>query len=94
MRTFSAIACALLICSLTMPAFAYRPCGGGRCSTITRLAPPVVMRRRGLRARAAGFHCRAPARWGWYLRQKFYHDCSAPLVVVDELGDITLVRDR
>jgi hypothetical protein len=92
MRTLSTIACALLIFAVTTPAFAYRPCGGGRCATVHRVVPPVGHWRR--HAHRGGCCCRAPAGWGWYLRQKFYHDCSAPLAVVDELGDVTLVRER
>ncbi len=50
-------------------------------------APPAWVR-------PAGCCCAAPRGWGFYLRQKYRNDCRAPLVIVDELGARTFVRER
>jgi hypothetical protein len=36
----------------------------------------------------------APAGWGFYLRQRLHSDERAPLAIIDELGGVTLYRDR
>jgi hypothetical protein len=86
MRKLPALACVILIFGLASPAFAHNPCGGGRCAIYPRIVTPH-------KRLARGHACRAPSGWGWYLRQKLYHDCSPPLVVIDELGGVTLTRE-
>jgi len=36
----------------------------------------------------------APAGWGFYLRQRLRAGERAPLMIVDELGGVTLYRDK
>jgi hypothetical protein len=71
------------------PAMSFGDCADGRCAQVRRIPPPQV---------GKGAHsqkkqlccCEPPPGWGWYRRQKFYHDCSEPLVVFDEFGGGTV----
>jgi hypothetical protein len=88
MRALSAFACAAFLCAASIPAGAYGPCAGSRCAALQELAP--------LPGHAALGRCRhpAPAGWGFYLRQRLRSDERAPLAIADELGGVTLYRDR
>jgi hypothetical protein len=88
MRVLSAFACAAFLCATCIPAGAYGPCTGSRCAASHELAP--------LPGRAIFGRCRhpAPAGWGFYPRQRLRGDERAPLVIIDELGGVTLYRDR
>ena len=91
MRNIIAAACAAAICSLAGPAAADPDCADSRCAQIHQIPPPKV-RRHNNRKQICG--CEAPPGWGWYLRHKFYHDCSQPLVVSDELGSNVSVHEN
>jgi hypothetical protein len=67
------------------PAFAAPPCQGDRCP------PNVVPMGQVIRRDCCG---PAPSGWGWYRRQKYRADRAAPLVIIDELDAVTLVRGR
>ena len=88
MRALSAFACAVLLSLASIPAGAYGPCTGSRCALSQERAAlpgPIVL----------GKCCRpAPAGWGFYMRQRLRDDESAPLAIYDELGGVTLYRDR
>ncbi len=87
MRVLTAIACVLFLAAASIPAVA---CGGSRCALHGPLLGPRLPGHAVL-----GKCCGAtPPRWGWYLRQKLRDDTSAPLAIVDELGGVTLYRDR
>jgi hypothetical protein len=92
MRNLYAVACLILMCAVSSQALA-RECGAGLCASYHRTAEPH-MRHRVHSVRNHDCCCRPPSGWGWYLRQRFYHECSAPLAVIDELGDVTWVRGR
>ena len=64
------------------------PCAGSRCAALHGLAP--------FPGHAILGRCRhpAPAGWGFYLRQRLGSDERAPLMIVDELGGVTLYRDK
>ncbi len=89
-RIVSLLGCFFTILAIATPALSHRGCGGSRCPLSYRLsarpaAGPVV--------RFRGCCCpEAPAGWGYYLRQKYHYDCSAPLVIDDELGSAILFR--
>ncbi len=87
MRILAVLACAVLMAAAAVPASAHS-CGWGRCAFRPHAGAPRV------HIFVAKGCCRAPTGWGFYRRQKLHHDCAAPLVVVDELGGVTLVRDR
>jgi len=88
MRVLSAFACAAFLCATSVPAGAYGPCAGSRCAALHGLAP--------LPGHAVLGRCRhpAPAGWGFYLRQRLRAGERAPLMIVDELGGVTLYRDK
>ncbi len=90
-RKFIAVGCALAICSFAGPAAADPDCADSRCAEF-RLVPPPKVQRHSHR-RQVGC-CEAPPGWGWYRRQKLCHDCSQPLVVLDELGGVVTVHDN
>ncbi len=88
MRALTAFACAVFLCVTSVPAGAYGPCTGSRCAAFRErvaLPGPIVL----------GKCCHpAPSGWGFYLRQKLRDDQTAPLSIDDELGNVTLYRDR
>jgi hypothetical protein len=88
MRVLSAFACAAILCATSIPAGAYGSCTGSRCAALRELAPWP--------AHAAFGRCLhpVPAGWGFYMRQKLRSDERAPLAIADELGGVTLYRDR
>jgi hypothetical protein len=92
MRNLFALAFLMTIAMSAVPASAQHVCNGSWC--------PLPHRFPGTASYVAGRAIRldccqsAPAGWGWYLRQKFRADRSAPLVVDDELSGTTLIRDR
>jgi hypothetical protein len=74
----------------SVPAMAFGDCADGRCAQIRRIPPPKPHHSK----RKQLCCCEAPPGWGWYRRQKFYHDCSQPLVVFDELdGAVSVHRN-
>jgi len=82
----SAAAFALALAGTTGPALSFGECADSRCVQIRRIPPPTV--RKGAHSQRKQLCCcEPPPGWGWYRRQKFYSDCSQPLVVFDELGD-------
>ena len=87
MRTLTALACVIF---LTAELYACRgvrrkPCALRGTFLGPRLPGQAVL----------GKCCGpVPRGWGWYLRQKLRADTSAPLVIVDELGGVTLFRDQ
>ncbi len=90
MRALSAFACVIFLSAASVPATAQYPCGGSRCALSGAIAGPRLPGHALL-----GKCCRpTPPGWGWYLRQKLRDDTAAPLVIVDELGGVTLYRDR
>ncbi len=74
------LAC-LAFAAVAGPVSAHRGCRGAPCAY-----RPVVTLAKCCR--------RAPAGWGWYLREKLRNDCTPPLAIYDELGGVTLLRDR
>jgi hypothetical protein len=90
MPALTAFACVICLFVASIPAAACGPCPGSRCALLgsypgSRLPGQAVL----------GKCCRpAPPGWGWYLRQKLRSDTSPPLIIVDELGGVTLYRDR
>jgi hypothetical protein len=88
MRALSALACAVFLSLASIPASAYGPGTGSRCA----LSPGRAV----LPSPIALGKCRrpAPAGWGFYMRQRLRDDESAPLAIYDELGGVTLYRDR
>ncbi len=93
MRNITAAACVALICGLAGPAAADPDCADSRCAQIHQIPPPRIRHgAHNFRKQICG--CEAPPGWGWFLRQKFYHDCSQPLVVSDELGGNVSVREN
>ncbi len=90
MRILTVITCAALVAAASLPAAAHT-CGRSRCAPSERYA---AARFYAGRVALTGCCCRAPAGWGYYLRQKLRSDCAAPLAISDELGGVTLVRDR
>jgi hypothetical protein len=91
MRAFLALACTALLLAAAVPASAH-DCRSGRC-----LFPRHFPARHMYYGGYTGFYwpsCHAPRGWGWARRQKLRHDCAALLVIVDELGGVTLVRGR
>jgi hypothetical protein len=81
----SAAACALALAAAA-PAMSLGDCTDSRCAQLWRIPQPKV--RKGAHSQLKQLRrCEPPAGWGWYRRQKFYSDCSQPLVVFDELGD-------
>lgn len=90
MRALTAFACAACFCAASIPAAAYGPCAGSRCAILGGWPGPRLPGHAVL-----GKCCGAtPPGWGWYLRQKLHSDATPPLVIVDELGGVTLYRDR
>ncbi|MGO9476129.1 MAG: hypothetical protein ACLPWS_22405 [Rhodomicrobium sp.] len=88
MRALFAVACAVLMAALSVPASAHH-CATGRCALAHGYGPRLPGH-----AVLGKCCCRAPSGWGHYLRQKLRDDCAAPLVIVDELGGVTLTRGR
>jgi hypothetical protein len=82
MRALLTLTCAAFLSAASFPALAGPDCGRGGCPLPER---QIVL---------AQCCCRAPAGWGWYLRQKLRSDCRAPLLIIDELGGAALVRNR
>ncbi len=93
MRHIMAAACAVAICGFAGPAAADQECADSRCAQIQQIPPPKV-RHGAHNARKQICGCEAPSHWGWYLRQKFYHECAQPLVVSDELGRAISVHEN
>lgn len=82
----SAAACAMALVAAIGPAKSLGDCTDSRCAQLRRIPPPKV--HKGAHSQRRQLCCCEPPRgWGWYRRQKFYSDCSQPLVVFDELGD-------
>ena len=90
-RKLRVAACAIALCGIAGPAAADPDCADSRCAEF-RLVPPPKARQHNHRKQARC--CEAPPGWGWYRRQKFYHDCSQPLVVFDELGGNVSVHEN
>jgi hypothetical protein len=90
MRALFAVACAVLISAVSVPASAHRPCATSRCALAHGYPGPRLPGH----AVLGKCCCGAPSGWGHYLRQKLRDDCAAPLVIVDELGGVTLTRNR
>lgn len=93
MRTLSALTCIFLLSVPAAPAPANQGCeNGSRCPLSNRLSAAHLFKAgRGMRLRRCC--CSPPAGWGFYLRQKLHHDCSAPLVIDSETGGVTLIRE-
>jgi len=90
MRALPAFACVLFLSAAFLPATAQYRCGGSRCALSGVTAGP---RQPG--HALLGKCCRpVPSGWGWYLRQKLRDDTAPPLVIVDELGGVTLYRGQ
>jgi hypothetical protein len=92
MRALLALACAAVLAAPSLPAEAHN-CFSGRCPLplhFPRAATPYPA----AHLQRIHRHCPAPADFGMYRRQHLRLDCAAPLVVIDEPGGVTLVRDR
>ncbi|MFZ1106978.1 MAG: hypothetical protein WAN43_01340 [Rhodomicrobium sp.] len=89
----SAAACAIALVAAAVPAMGLGDCTDSRCAQLRRIPPPKAPK--GAHSqRKQLWRCEPPPGWGWYLRQKFYNDCSQPLVVFDELGDKVWVHQN
>ncbi len=91
MRNTRAAACLVAMCGLIGQAAGFSECADSRCAQIRRIPPPQT-HKGSHNARGQAYGCEAPPGWGWYRRQKLYHDCSQPLVVLDELGEAVSVN--
>ena len=87
MRVLSTFACAAFLCATSIPAGAYGPAPEAGARLCTSLRPRPA--RRSLQTPPSGL-----AGWAFYLRQRLRADERAPLVIIDELGGVTLYRDR
>jgi hypothetical protein len=81
----------LALCGFAGRAAGISECPGSRCAQI-RLIPPPQVRVHNYRKQFGG--CEPPPGWGWYRREKFKHDVSQPLVVIDEFGGKISVHDN
>lgn len=87
MRALYAFACVAFLFATSIPAAAYGPCQGSRCAlsrSLGQLPGQILL----------GKCCNpVPPGWGFYLRQRLRQDETPPLIIVDELGGVTLYRD-
>lgn len=86
MRALSTFACVIFLSAASVPAAA---CGGSRCALHGALPGPRLPGH----AVLGKWRGPTPRGWGWYLRQKLRDDTTPPLIIVDELGGVTLNRD-
>ncbi len=79
---------AVAIAAAASPALSLGDCTDSRCAQARRVPPPKIHHSQ----RKQICCCEPPPGWGWYRRQKFYNQCSQPLVVFDQLGDAVSVH--